>query len=57
MPPLISPAKIDQAVAWAQDAGLNTLFVQIRASGDAYYATDLIPRADGGTTIISPAAG
>ena len=43
---MTSPAGIDQAIAWAEAAGLNTLFVQVRASGDAYYNSRLVPRAE-----------
>ncbi|MBI5201597.1 MAG: family 10 glycosylhydrolase [Elusimicrobia bacterium] len=43
---MTSPAGIDQAIEWAEAAGLNTLFVQVRASGDAYYESKLVPRAE-----------
>lgn len=41
---LDSPASIDRMVRSAADAGLNTLFVQVRGRGDAYYASSLEPR-------------
>ncbi|MBI5245653.1 MAG: family 10 glycosylhydrolase [Elusimicrobia bacterium] len=37
---------VDEALAWAKAAGLDTLFVQVRVSGDAYYRSDLTPRAE-----------
>jgi uncharacterized lipoprotein YddW (UPF0748 family) len=43
---MTSPQGIDDAVAWAVKARLNTLFVQVRVSGDAYYRSDLVPRAE-----------
>lgn len=42
---MISPESIDQVVAEAADNGINALFVQVRARGDAYYDSDLVPRA------------
>lgn len=41
---LTTPAKIDRLVADAARAGFNTLFLQIRGRGDAYYASALEPR-------------
>ncbi len=41
---LASPAAIDQMVRSASEAGINALFVQVRARGDAYYASALEPR-------------
>ena len=43
---MTSPKGIDDAVAWAEKARLNALFVQVRVSGDAYYQSDLVPRAE-----------
>ncbi|MBI4346592.1 MAG: family 10 glycosylhydrolase [Elusimicrobia bacterium] len=43
---MTSTAAIDQAMSWSESAGLNTLFVQVRASGDAYYRSALAPRAE-----------
>ena len=42
---LTSPASIAQLVADARDAGFDTLLVQVRGRGDAYYASRLEPRA------------
>jgi len=43
---MVSTAAIDDAIALAQAGGLNTLFVQARVNGDAYYRSDLVPRAE-----------
>src|SRR3982751_5111455 len=40
-----SPDAIRQMVAAAQAGGFNTLLVQVRGRGDAYYASTLEPRA------------
>ena len=42
---LASPAAITSLVRTAKDQGFNTLLVQVRGRGDAYYASDLEPRA------------
>lgn len=42
---LSTPAAITQMVESARAAGFNTLLVQVRGRGDAYYATTLEPRA------------
>lgn len=42
---LTSPDKIRQMVDAAADNGFNTLIVQIRGRGDAYYASRIEPRA------------
>lgn len=42
---LTSPEKIHQLVASAADNGFNTLIVQIRGRGDAYYKSKVEPRA------------
>ena len=42
---LTSPEKIRQLVAAAADNGFNTLIVQIRGRGDAYYKSKVEPRA------------
>jgi len=42
---LTSPEKIRQMVGAAQAGGFNTLLVQVRGRGDAYYAGTLEPRA------------
>ena len=43
---MISTAAIDEAIDLAQAGGLNTLFVQARVNGDAYYHSDFVPRAE-----------
>lgn len=42
---LLSPGSIHTLVRTAKAEGFNTLFVQVRGRGDAYYASDLEPRA------------
>jgi len=42
---LTSPEKIHQLVSSAADNGFNTLIVQIRGRGDAYYKSRVEPRA------------
>src|SRR5829696_10317007 len=42
---LTSPEKIRQLVDSAADNGFNTLIVQIRGRGDAYYKSKVEPRA------------
>jgi uncharacterized lipoprotein YddW (UPF0748 family) len=42
---LVSPASVDRAVDEAQRAGFNTLFVQVRGRGDAFYASREAPRS------------
>jgi uncharacterized lipoprotein YddW (UPF0748 family) len=42
---LVSPAAIASMVAAARAAGFNTLVVQVRGRGDAYYASRIEPRA------------
>jgi uncharacterized lipoprotein YddW (UPF0748 family) len=41
---LTTPGRIDRLVADASRAGFNTLFLQVRGRGDAYYASTLEPR-------------
>jgi uncharacterized lipoprotein YddW (UPF0748 family) len=43
---MTSKRSIDEALDWAASAGLDTLFAQVRADGDAYYRSDLAPRAE-----------
>lgn len=43
---LTSPESVEEAVRAARDAGVTTLIVQVRGRGDAYYATELAPRAE-----------
>jgi len=42
---MTSPQAVSRAVRVAERNGLNTLFVQCRGRGDAYYASELEPRA------------
>jgi len=42
---LATPAGIAQMVRAAQDGGFNTLSVQVRGRGDAYYRSKFEPRA------------
>lgn len=42
---LTTPASIDRMVEGARAAGFNTLLVQVRGRGDAYYTGGLEPRA------------
>jgi uncharacterized lipoprotein YddW (UPF0748 family) len=41
-----TPEQVDELVAWARDANLNALFVQVRRRGDAYYLKSFEPRAE-----------
>ncbi len=41
-----TPAQVDQLIAWARQANLNTLFVQVRRRGDAYYDASIEPRTE-----------
>ena len=41
-----TPEQVDRLVAWARQANLNALFVQVRKRGDAYYLKSLEPRAE-----------
>ena len=43
---LTSPQSIDAVVDRAHEAGLNSLFVQVRGRGDAFYASQLVSRSD-----------
>src|SRR6516164_11063250 len=42
---LTAPASITTLVRTAREQGFNTLLVQVRGRGDAYYASALEPRA------------
>jgi len=42
---LVSPEDVDRVVDQAAAAGINTLFVQVRGRGDAFYDSDLVPRS------------
>jgi len=41
----LTPAEADATIAAAKQSGLNTLFVQVRKVGDAYYCSTIEPRA------------
>jgi uncharacterized lipoprotein YddW (UPF0748 family) len=43
---LTSPGAIEQMVRSASESGFNTLLVQVRGRGDAFYASALEPRAE-----------
>lgn len=43
---LTSPASVDRVVDQAVRGGFNALFVQVRGRGDAFYASELVPRSD-----------
>jgi uncharacterized lipoprotein YddW (UPF0748 family) len=42
---LVSPVDVDRVVDDAAAAGFNTLFVQVRGRGDAFYSSSLAPRS------------
>jgi uncharacterized lipoprotein YddW (UPF0748 family) len=50
---LVSPEAADQAVDQAARAGFNSLFVQVRGRGDAFYASKHVPQ--GGALAGQPA--
>ncbi len=43
---LVSPEAVARMVEDAVQGGFNTLLVQVRGRGDAYYRSDLVPRAE-----------
>ncbi len=43
---LVSPEAVARVVEDAVHGGFNTLLVQVRGRGDAYYRSDLVPRAE-----------
>ena len=43
---LTSPASISRMIEGAHAAGFNTILVQVRGRGDAYYASEIEPRAE-----------
>lgn len=43
---ITSPAAIRQVIEFATRHGFNTLFVQVRGRGDAYYRSEIEPRAE-----------
>lgn len=42
---LVSPAAVDQVVEQAASGGFNTLLVQVRGRGDAFYRSSLVSRS------------
>jgi uncharacterized lipoprotein YddW (UPF0748 family) len=42
---LVSPRAVDEVVDRAAEGGFNTLVVQVRGRGDAFYASRLVPRS------------
>ena len=42
---MVSPEAVAQVIEDAVQGGFNTLLVQVRGRGDAYYRSDLVPRA------------
>jgi uncharacterized lipoprotein YddW (UPF0748 family) len=56
---LVSPQAVAAVVTTAKDAGFNALFVQVRGRGEAFYRSDLEPRAsdlDGQSPAFDPLA-
>ena len=43
---MVSPEAVAQVIEDAVSGGFNTLLVQVRGRGDAYYRSDLVPRAE-----------
>jgi uncharacterized lipoprotein YddW (UPF0748 family) len=43
---MTSPEKIDQFINEAADANFNTVFVQVRTRGDAYYNSEIVTRSE-----------
>ena len=43
---LSSPGSVDRVVDIATQMNLNTLLVQVRGRGDAYYPSEIVPRAE-----------
>ena len=43
---MVSPETVAQVIEDAVQGGFNTLLVQVRGRGDAYYRSDLVPRAE-----------
>ncbi len=41
---LYTPEQCDRMIAWAVENGFNTLLVEVRKTGDAYYRSQLVPR-------------
>jgi uncharacterized lipoprotein YddW (UPF0748 family) len=42
---LVSPQAVDRVVEEAREAGFNSLFVQVRGRGDAFYGSQLVSRS------------
>jgi len=42
---LVSPAEVDRVVDEAVAGGFNTLLVQVRGRGDAFYRSEIVPRS------------
>ena len=53
---MTSQERISEVVQQASRAGLNTLFVQVRGRGDAYYESDLAPPGEGIEPGLDPLA-
>jgi uncharacterized lipoprotein YddW (UPF0748 family) len=51
---LATPEGVDRVTREARNARLHTLVVQVRGRGDAYYASDLAPRAEALTAEGTP---
>ena len=43
---MVSPESVSQVVSDAVEGGFNTLLVQVRGRGDAFYGSTLMPRAE-----------
>ncbi len=41
---IYTPEQCDRMIAWAVKNGFNTLLVEVRKTGDAYYRSHLVPR-------------
>lgn len=46
LPGLLCDSQVDQTIKWAKESNINTLIVQVRRVGDAYYDSKYEPRAD-----------
>ena len=43
---MVSKKLIDDAISFSVEEKFTDIFVQIRGRGDAYYSSNLVPRAD-----------
>jgi uncharacterized lipoprotein YddW (UPF0748 family) len=43
---MTSPGRVDQIIQIADETNLNTLLVQVRGRGDAYYKSEFVPRGE-----------